>query len=350
MEKMELKKLIRLVQKNDEEAFQELYRRYHRLVFYVAYQVTKNHADAEEIVQEAFVQVTRSIDSLKDPEQFKSWIGRIAYTKAITMLRKNRDQQMSDQQLELLSNKTESRRDYCPDEKNRHDVDMVVLHECMTKLKLPYREVLTLYYFAQLNIKEIADLTEYPEGTVKSRLLYGKKYLKEEIEQYEQRNQIKLDFHATTLEAMLASAALSLTVEPAGSVWFGSKHIQTAASIGKAAGAILLTSGLLYGGYAILQDRDSMEPNASSHEEAYEEAHIDFPMLHYDDRIVYTPREAYMLIMEQAHCEVEIELLNEEQLAQIEQIYLALDQYGGVYRDLLYTLEWDQLYKNMIKK
>ena len=203
MEKMKLKKLIYLVRKNDEDAFQELYRRYHRLVFYVAYQVTKNHADAEEVVQETFVQVTRSIDSLKDPEQFKSWVGRIAYTKAITMLRKNRDQQLSDQQLEMLSNKTELRWDYCPDEKSHHDADMRVLHECMAKLKLPYREVLTLYYFAQLNIKEIADLTQYPEGTVKSRLLYGKKYLREEIELYEQQNQIKLDFHATSLEAVL---------------------------------------------------------------------------------------------------------------------------------------------------
>ncbi len=349
MEKMKLKKLIYLVRKNDEDAFQELYRRYHRLVFYVAYQVTKNHADAEEVVQETFVQVTRSIDSLKDPEQFKSWVGRIAYTKAITMLRKNRDQQLSDQQLEMLSNKTELRWDYCPDEKSHHDADMRVLHECMAKLKLPYREVLSLYYFAQLNIKEIADLTQYPEGTVKSRLLYGKKYLREEIELYEQQNQIKLDFHATSLEAVLVSAALSMTLEPKGFTLFGTKRFQQL-SICRAVGVVLLTSGLLYGGYAVMKDRESVEPNANSNEGTYQESHIDFPVLAYDDMVVHTPREAYTLLMEKAHCEVEINLLSEQQLAQIEQIYLALEQYGGVYRDLLHTGKWDELYDSLIKK
>ncbi len=356
MEKMKLKKLICLVQKNDEAAFQELYHRYHRLVFYVAYQVTKNHADAEEIVQETFVQVTRSIDSLKDPDQFKSWVGRIAYTKAITFLRKNRDQQMSDQQLEMLSNKTESRWDYCPDEKSHHDADMRVLHECMSKLKLPYREVLTLYYFAQLNIKEISDLTEYPEGTVKSRLLYGKKYLREEIEQYEQMNQVKLDFHATSLEAMLMSAAFSLALEPANHTLFVFKRFdydslcKTAGVMCKTAGAMALTFGILYGGYYVLKESGYIESTVNSSEETYQESQINFPMLRYEEEWIYTPREAYTLLMEKAHCEVEIALLSNSQLAQIEQIYLALEHYGGVYRDLLHTSEWDKLYNKMIKK
>lgn len=348
MEKMKLKKLIYLVQENDEAAFQELYRRYHRLVFYIAYQVTRNHADAEEIVQETFVQVTRSIGFLKDPDQFKSWIGRIAYTKAITMLRKNRDQQMSDQQLEMLSNKTESRWDYCPDEKSHHDADMRVLHECMAKLKLPYREVLTLYYFAQLNIKEISALTEYPEGTVKSRLLYGKKYLRAEIEQYEQANQIKLDFHATSLEAMLMSAALSLTVQPVNHSFFDSNLFRHA-SLCKVAGVMVLISSILCGGYYALNQKDVREPTASFTEDSYQDISIHFPILSYEGNPIYTPREAYALLMDKAHCEVEIEQLNHKQLLQIEQIYLSLEQYGGVYRDLLHTEKWDEIYNKMIK-
>lgn len=345
MEKMKLTELIELVKQNDEEAFRELYRRYHRLVFYVAYQITKNHADAEEVVQEAFVQVTRSIDSLKDPEQFKSWIGRIAYTKAITLLRKNRDQQMSDQQLEILSNQTESRWDYCPEQKSRHDGDMRALQECIAKLKLPYREVLTLYYFAQMNIKEIAELTNNPEGTVKSRLLYGKQYLREEVERYEQTNQVKLDFHASTLEAMLVSAAATLSVEPQGVSLLSFRKfnrtqiIQTAASLA-------VSVGLLYGGYTLVTDHRA----ANDHfDDSYQETQT-FPLLSYEQESIHTPREAYTLLMKKAHCEVEIAQLNASQLSQIEQIYQALDQYGGVYHDLLITAEWDKLYHEMIIK
>ena len=50
MKKLTLTKLVHLLQQNDEAAFEELYSRYHRLVYYIAYQLSKNHADAEEIV------------------------------------------------------------------------------------------------------------------------------------------------------------------------------------------------------------------------------------------------------------------------------------------------------------
>lgn len=340
MKKLSLTKLIRLLKENNEEAFNEVYRRYHRLVYYIAFQLTKNNADAEEIVQETFVQVQRSVGDLKDPKQFKAWIGKIAHSKTITMLRSKKDQQMSDAQLELLSNQAELRMEYCPEYMNHHNTDMLVLDHCLAELKEPYREVLILYYFVQLNTNEIAEFLQCPLGTVKSRLLYGKKYLKEAVKRYEQENDIKLSFRAVSIEVLLLSAAYSLSPLSFGlylSGWEGKfSHLIPYV---KAFIIFLICAGTIFGGsrlYDYYTDTDRSDMSTL------------FSQLYYEDIQVTTPKTAYDVLLKNAHCEEEINQLNPQQLKQILAIYHALKQYGGSYYDLLYTYYWDKPFEELI--
>ena len=341
MKKLTLTKLVHLLQENDEAAFEELYNRYHRLVYYIAYQLSKNHADAEEIVQETFFQVQRSIHSLKEPSQLKAWIGKIAHSKTITMLRRKKDQQMSDSQLEILSNEAEGRMEFCPETMNRHDTDMQILQACLSRLKPQYREVLILYFFVQLNNKEISELLNCPLGTVKSRLLYGKKYLKEAIEQYEKENDIKLSFKASSLEALLMTACLSLAPVSYSSLFSFPQFIFSyTLPYLKIATAVLLCVSSVLGTYHLV---DSYYSNS----DAIDEKAL-FTELYYENTQVYTPREAYEILFNNAHCIEDIQKLNQQQRTELFNVYSALKQYGGSYYDLLYTYYWNVEFEELV--
>ncbi len=342
MKKSTLTQLVLRLQENDETAFNELYNRYRRLVYYIAFQLTKNHADAEEIVQETFVQVQRSISALKDPTQFKAWIGKIAHSKTITMLRRKRDQQMSDLQLEILSNETEDRMDYCPEYMNHYLTDMQILHRCLLELKPQYREVLILYFFVQLNNKEISELLHCPLGTVKSRLLYGKKYLKEAIQQYEKENDIKLSFRASSIETLLVTACASLA-PVSYQTWlsYPLNMFSYRLPYVKIAMIALMCSGTLYGGYQLTE-------YYRSDQERIDDKGL-FSDLYFENTPIHTPREAYEILLNYAHCEDDIKKLNQEQLNQLFTVYDSLKQYGGTYYELLYTYYWDVSFKKLVE-
>lgn len=338
--------LVQRVQEHDEDAFNELYQRYRRLVHYIAFQLTKNEADADDIVQETFIQVQSSIQDLKDPNLMKAWIGRIAHSKSITLLRKKKDQQMSDKQADFLSKQKEVRMEYCPDEQSHHTTDMEVLHQCISELKLPYREVLILYYFVQLSIKEICDELQIPEGTVKSRLLYGKKNLKERISLYERTAQVKVTFHETALESMLFTAGSAMVVTSPKPAFLHFKNITIPTSTilmsMKVTIAATLVSGAAIGGFITYQNLNEQKLEATPMV-ANERHATEFPKVYYNGKQIDTARAAYELLLTEAHCEAELKKMDTKKQEEISIIYKALQDYGGAYPELLSTYDWDTL-------
>lgn len=344
MKSKSLSDLIERVKMDDEEAFNELYRKYHRLVHYIAFQLTKNEADADDIVQETFLQVQSSIHDLKDPSLIKAWIGRIAHSKSITLLRRKKDQQMSDRQADYLINQTEVRKEFCPNKQIHHTTDMEVLHQCIAELKLPYREILILYYFVQLSIKEICEVLQIPEGTAKSRLLYGKKNLKERIELYERTTQVKVNFHETTLESMLLTAGSTMLVTSPKPAVLHFKNITIPTSTilmsMKVMIAATLVTGVAVGGYQTYQ-RWNQKPSEIPSIIANEKQVSTFPEVFFDGRKIESAREAYEVLQTKAHCEAEIKAMDAKQVEEVTMLYKTLQSYGGVYPQLLTSYGWE---------
>lgn len=344
------KSLVEGVKKHDEAAFNELFRRYHRLVHYIAFQLTKNEADADDVVQETFLQVQASIHNLKDPNLLKAWIGRIAHSKSITLLRKKKDQQMSDKQSNYLSNQMEVRQEFCPNEQSHHTTDMEVLHQCISELKLPYREVLILYYFVQLSIKEICGILQLPEGTAKSRLLYGKKNLKEKIDLYERTNHVKVTFHETALESMLltAGSAMVITSSKSGILHFKNITIPTSTILMsmKILAVATLVTGITVGGYRTYQSWNQQQSEIPAIVSNEKQVHV-FPEVFFEGRRIETAKEAYEILLTKAHCEVELKGMDARQLEEISTLYETLQAYGGMYPQLITTYGWG--YTNITK-
>lgn len=354
MKKLTLPALVDQIKKGNEDAFNELYARYHKLVRYIAFQLTKNHADTEEIVQEVFVQVYKSIDSLKEPEQIKGWISRITYSKVKMQFRKHKDRGIDDELVDVLNKKEEDRYDFVPMKNMHYTSDKEVLDNCLLNLKENFREVLILYYFSQLSIKEIAELTQTPVGTVKSRLLYAKQYLKDEVEEYEKSTHTKLDFKGKTLEAMLISYAASMVPKTAVPfLTFKKITIPTSTALMalKVAGIVALAGGAGYTLYSNYQNQKAEEAlsNASFPAVSTNVETKQFTPILYKGKEIKTAEQAYKTLITWAHCEVEMMEKSEAEIKEIQPLFEALSQFGEGYGRLLHRNHWDEQFKNIIK-
>lgn len=156
------------------KTFEELLSKYGKgAETYVKYKVSVKE-DAEDILQETYVQAFNSIDSLKDEEAFRPWLISIARNKVNDYYRKKADVAEVPFDDAVIQYVTINR-----------PVNTSV-SETMKLLDDEERELLHLYYWEDMSVKDIAGELNIPEGTVKSRLYkarksFEKKYPREEL-------------------------------------------------------------------------------------------------------------------------------------------------------------------------
>ncbi len=156
--------------------FSCLYERYEaRLLSYIKRITHCDHAEAEDILQEAFIKIWRNLHAYNPELKLSSWIYRIVHNQAISTLRKNssfgKDHKIEwDETLPAgLADKTPSFAE--PEE----EIDIHMIADTLNLLPLPYREVLVLRFMEDLSYEEISDVLKIPEGTVATRINRAKK-------------------------------------------------------------------------------------------------------------------------------------------------------------------------------
>src|SRR5688500_17660283 len=90
------RELVQRVQSGDAAAFEELFHRYHRRAYAVAFGVVKSRPDAMDIVQDAFIKVHRHIGTFQGTSSFYTWLYRIVMNLAIDQVRRGRQQKDLD--------------------------------------------------------------------------------------------------------------------------------------------------------------------------------------------------------------------------------------------------------------
>lgn len=83
--------LIRRIKQRDEEAFEIVYRKYEGLIYYIALSITKNKEDAEEIVQDTFLNMFKSIENYEEKNKFKQWLMQIARNLSYNKVTRNKE-------------------------------------------------------------------------------------------------------------------------------------------------------------------------------------------------------------------------------------------------------------------
>lgn len=160
-------------------AFAELVRELEGPLLYYASKLLANEDAAFDVLQEVWLTAFRAIRRLEDPRTVRSWLYRITHDRAIDRVRHDRSRGRAERV------RAESVPEEFGEEPSFDDEDARALHRALDRIDLKHREVLVLHFLDDLSIADIAAVIGEPAGTVKSRIYYAKRALKEALHNHE---------------------------------------------------------------------------------------------------------------------------------------------------------------------
>jgi RNA polymerase sigma-70 factor (ECF subfamily) len=167
------------VQSGDIEAFALLMDRYEKKITRYARKFLSHPDDVKDIVQDVFMKVYINIKSFDVKRRFSPWIYRIAHNEFVNALKKKKSEKISFIDFDVILPHPAAK------ETADSDVDRAdlrrLLDSHLDKLPVKYREPLALYYFEEMDYREISDVMQLPVSTVGIRLQRGKAMLKKNI-------------------------------------------------------------------------------------------------------------------------------------------------------------------------
>ncbi|WP_326907214.1 RNA polymerase sigma factor [Sedimentibacter sp. MB31-C6] len=166
------KLLIKNLKKGHEDAYRQVIEDYGNKLLRTCYLILKDREEAEDIVQETLIKVFQKLRTFKENSGLYTWIYTIALNLCRDRLRKKR---------EILSLEDEWVGSEDVESHVETNVDRELLRKELFTINPLYREVLVLFYFDDFSIKEISNLLNEKEGTIKSRLSRGRNILKEKL-------------------------------------------------------------------------------------------------------------------------------------------------------------------------
>lgn len=152
--------------------FDNIYDKYSNRLYAAAFNICRQQQDAEDAVQEAFIRLHHKGKDFESEEHIRAWLLRVTINAAKSTKRLfwNRMRSSYEEYMDSLVFEEES--------------DKSLMDEVL-ELPEKYRIVIHLFYFEEYKVKEIADILKVSENTVKTRLLNGRKILKDKLEGWE---------------------------------------------------------------------------------------------------------------------------------------------------------------------
>ncbi len=194
MERQQLIMMVEAVQQGKEGAAGELYDTFYEDIYYHIFKTVKDSELAADLTQDTFIEILEKIDLLREPAAFVTWSKQIAYHKCTAYFRKRRDLLVNEDEdgNSVFDTISEDREEFIPDEALDKDDLKKTIHAMIDSLPEEQRSALLLRYFNEVPVKDIAKIQSVTEGTVKSRLNYARKAIKQAVESYEKKNGVKL--------------------------------------------------------------------------------------------------------------------------------------------------------------
>ena len=167
----------------DNAAFEALMRRYNRRLFRTARAILRDDAEAEDALQEAYIQAYRALASFRGDAELSTWLARIVANEALQRLRKRARraeivplQRAADTELEQVS---DTDTDKAPEMGAARAEMRRLLESQIDALPDAYRAVFMLRAVEELSVEESAAVLQIPEATVRTRLFRARGLLRE---------------------------------------------------------------------------------------------------------------------------------------------------------------------------
>lgn len=151
----------------DKEEFCDSIRLYEKAMYSLAFSVVRNESDAADVVSESIYRAYRNLHTLKNDAAFKPWVLRIVHNTAVEAIRKGSKIITVDEVPDL------------PNDGCENDIAArLTLRDAVNRLRQPYRTVVVLFYFENLSIMKIAQITGANAVSVKKQLSRAREMLR----------------------------------------------------------------------------------------------------------------------------------------------------------------------------
>ncbi|MFV0364736.1 MAG: RNA polymerase sigma factor [Alphaproteobacteria bacterium] len=183
-ENMKLK-IVKDLMDNVDGSFEKVYQLYKSKVYFIGFQFFKNQATAEDVVQETFIIVHQKINQLNNPEAFSTWLQKIAYQRCLKIVECDKNKYIDINQELIMDNIEDMRNEANIKEVVKQKELLLAITSEIKRMKPAMRCVAYLRIFEEMSIKEIAEVMNIPEGTVKSRMSRIRRNLKGAMDKFD---------------------------------------------------------------------------------------------------------------------------------------------------------------------
>ena len=181
--------IIDKVLNGNTNAFSELVNSYKDLVFSLAIKMTKNREEAEEISQDTFIKAFKNLAKFNGDSKFSTWLYKIAYHACLDRFKKNVNLYKTDSIDSLVSFNISSAEDTMQSIERTERAEM--MNFCMNELPEEERSILWFFYYKELSLKEIFEITDFSEANIKVKLHRARKHLLKIVQQRFEPEMIK---------------------------------------------------------------------------------------------------------------------------------------------------------------
>lgn len=187
--RMNDKELIREIQGGASSAFKELVEQYQDLVVNTCYGFVHNHEDAEDIAQEVFIAVYKSVGSFREDAKLSSWLYRIAVNKSLNFIKANKRRKWISS-IQTLLGSEEKPKEFADTKASNPQADLEqqervrILHRAIDSLAENQKIAFALSKYEGLSYKDIADVMGTTVSAVESLLNRAKNNLQKKLYNY----------------------------------------------------------------------------------------------------------------------------------------------------------------------
>lgn len=183
---------INTLQIGNSRGFDVIYNETSSYVYARARMIMKDEQDANDLVQDTYIQAYQNINSLQDPQNIFAWLGGIAYRQGMKIYRKRNDV-LLDEDCEGFFEQIESEDiSWSPELSTEQKAVGNIVAEIIDELPPLQKAALTAFYYDGMKIDEIAQMYDCSSNTIKSRLNYAKKFVREKVETREKQDNVRL--------------------------------------------------------------------------------------------------------------------------------------------------------------
>ena len=180
--------LVVAAQNGDVKSFEELFAIYYEKVYALARMILKNSGDAEDVLQETFITAWRKLGSLETPPTFSVWLQIIAKNLCNMQLRRKSLAILLDADQDIENIDIEDDKELLPAVYAERADLRERLGRIIDSLSEVQRQAITLFYFNEMSVDEIAVVMACSVNTVKTRLFLARKAIRAEVEEQEEKS------------------------------------------------------------------------------------------------------------------------------------------------------------------